>query len=275
MHSRALPLVAMLCFASPVVAQLPQDLARERTEYLTWLRSAPTSPFAAIALQRVGAGLTLGPAGSDVMLSGVAQVRVTESAGRVTLDSGGVSTPLTRNRVMPLGSYRLLAAGAAGRTVLLVFGVPREVRTPVYFPFAPAAIDTVTLRPPQRRQSVLLLAPEGIDVEADEAGSVTVSRFGPPVSLRVRRFPGQSAEEWELEIYFRDATNGRGSYPAGRFVSLQPLGNGRYLLDFNRARNPFCAYSSVFPCPAPWPGNTLTEPVAAGERYGPAPEGEQ
>ena len=123
------------------------------------------------------------------MLSGLAQVRVTESAGRVTLDSGGVSTPLSRNRVVPLGSYRLLAAGAAGRTVLMVFGVPREVRAPAYFPFAPAAIDTVTLRPPQQRQSVLLLAPEGNDVEADEAGSVTVSRFGPPVSLRVRRFP--------------------------------------------------------------------------------------
>ena len=91
----------------------------------------------------------------------------------------------------------------------------------------------------------------------------------------MRRLPGQSAEEWELEIYFRDATSGRGSYPAGRFVSLQPLGSGRYLLDFNRARNPFCAYSSVYPCPVPWAGNTITGPVAAGERYGSAPEGEQ
>jgi uncharacterized protein (DUF1684 family) len=50
-------------------------------------------------------------------------------------------------------------------------------------------------------------------------------------------------------------------------VSLAPLGNGKFLLDFNRARNPFCAYSSVFPCPAPWPGNTIAARVEAGETY--------
>jgi hypothetical protein len=44
-------------------------------------------------------------------------------------------------------------------------------------------------------------------------------------------------------------------------------GGGRYRLDFNRARNPFCAYSSAYPCPAPWAGNTIPAPVMAGERY--------
>ena len=58
-------------------------------------------------------------------------------------------------------------------------------------------------------------------------------------------------------------TNGAGTYPAGRFVSLVPAGGGRYRLDFNRARNPFCAYSSAYACPAPWHGNTLP---AAGHR---------
>jgi uncharacterized protein (DUF1684 family) len=66
---------------------------------------------------------------------------------------------------------------------------------------------------------------------------------------------------------FRDETNGRGSYPAGRFVSLSPIADGRYRLDFNRARNPFCAYSSAYPCPAPWRGNAIPAPVPAGERY--------
>ena len=122
--------------------------------------------------------------------------------------------------------------------------------------------------PPAKRGSVVLLAPEGSEVEADEAGSVTVDRFGAAATLRVRRFPGTTDDETELEIYFRDGTSGQGSYPAGRFVSLQPLVNGKYLLDFNRARNPFCAYSSVFPCPAPWAGNTITGRVEAGETYG-------
>ena len=69
----------------------------------------------------------------------------------------------------------------------------------------------------------------------------------------------------------RDLLPGRhqraGTYPAGRFVPLVPARGGRYRLDFNRARNPFCAYSSAYPCPAPWRGNTIPAPVEAGERY--------
>jgi uncharacterized protein (DUF1684 family) len=79
--------------------------------------------------------------------------------------------------------------------------------------------------------------------------------------------PGATAEESELEIFFRDETNGKGTYPAGRFVSLTPLADGQYRLDLNRARNPFCAYNSVYPCPAPWRGNTISAAVRAGERY--------
>lgn len=268
--SRSLLLALTLCWATTLTAQAPAALARERAEYLTWLRTAPTSPFAAIALQRVGNGITLGPEGSDIVLSGLTTVRVTESAHRVSLDSSGVSRPLTRERVVPLGRYRLLATGPRGRTTLLVFGPVRAMRDPAYFPYASSAVDTVTLTPPPQRGAVLLLSAEGNDVEALEAGSVVVTRFGAPVTLRVRRMPGASADESELEINFRDGTSGDGSYPAGRFVSLSPLGNGKFLLDFNRSRNPFCAYSTVFPCPAPWPGNAVAARVEAGETYGKA-----
>lgn len=268
MHRRLLLTALALCATLPLAAQSPEALARERAEFVDWLRTAPTSPFAAVALQRIAAGITLGPTGSDVPLAGTSRVLVTESAGRITLDSAGTSRPLPRERVVALGNYRLLATGTAGRTTLMVFGAARDIRPPTYFPYSAIAVDTVRLTPPPDQKTVLLLSAEGADVEATEAGSVTVSRFGAPVTLRVRRFPGASADESELEIYVRDGTSGQGSYPAGRFVSLTPLGNGTFLLDFNRARNPFCAYSSVFPCPAPWSGNTIAGRVEAGEMYG-------
>jgi len=104
-------------------------------------------------------------------------------------------------------------------------------------------------------------------VEAAEAGTILVTAGGRRTRLRVLRLPTSGGEESELEIYFRDETNGNGSYPAGRFVALVPLAEGRYRLDFNRARNPFCAYSSAYPCPAPWRGNVIPAPIAAGERY--------
>lgn len=266
-HSRLILLAIALWWAPRLAAQVPPELARERTEFAAWLASAPTSPFAAIALQRIGPGITLGPPGSDIPLTGVSAFGVAASGGRITLDSAGVTRPLPRNRALPLGGYRLMATGPAERATLLVFGTARDVQAPEYFPYSRVAVDTVTLTPPAQRQSALFLGPDGIEALADDAGSVVVKAYGAPVSLRVRRFPGASDDEAELEIYFRDGTSGQGSYPAGRFVSLDPVGGGRYRLDFNRARNPFCAYSSVYPCPAPWPGNTITGRIEAGERY--------
>ena len=93
------------------------------------------------------------------------------------------------------------------------------------------------------------------------------SRDASSTSLRRYAVPGATPEESELEVYFRDRTNGRGTYPGGRFVSLVPADAGTYILDFNRARNPFCAYSSVYPCPAPWRGNSIPAAIEAGERY--------
>jgi len=121
--------------------------------------------------------------------------------------------------------------------------------------------------PPERRGTVRVLGVDGIEVEAAEAGTVLVPFGGTVARLRVLRIPSPGGEESELEIFFRDATNGRSTYPAGRFVSLSPAAGGRYHLDFNRARNPFCAYSSAYPCPAPWRGNTIPIAIDAGERY--------
>lgn len=269
MCSCRLFLAAILAGSTSLAAQsVPSSLLLERTEYASWLRTAPTSPYAAIALQRIGPGITLGPPGSDVVLDGLPLVRLSESAGRVVLDSAGSVRAIARNRVSALGRYRLMVAGTASRTTVSVFGAPREAApAPSYFPYAPSAVDTVTLVPPAEARSVTLLSPEGTDVDAAEAGTVTVTRYGAPVTLKVRRLPGATDDEPEFEIYVRDGTSGQGSYPAGRFVSLTPLGQGRYVLDFNRARNPYCAYSSVFPCPAPWPGNTIPARVEAGETY--------
>ena len=79
--------------------------------------------------------------------------------------------------------------------------------------------------------------------------------------------PRRAGRNRSSRSFSETRTNGQGTYPAGRFVPLVPERDGRYRLDFNRARNPFCAYSSAYPCPAPWRGNTITAPVEAGERY--------
>jgi uncharacterized protein (DUF1684 family) len=157
--------------------------------------------------------------------------------------------------------------GAAGRSVLTVFASKRSGKSPQHFPYDSGLVFVGTLAPPERPGSVRILAADGVEVEAHEAGTVGVPIGGSRTRLRVLRIPAGTGEESELEIYFQDGTNGTTTYPAGRFVTLTPVAAGRYRLDFNRARNPFCAYSSAYPCPVPWRGNTISTPVEAGERY--------
>ncbi len=253
--------------AGSVGAQGADALARERSDYISWLQTAPVSPFAAVAQQPIGARLRIGPADSDLPLEGVSEHRLTTSGGRVTLDGADGSRPVPAARPVTLGGFTLLVDGPPGRQVVTVFGTTRRKRAVEYYPVDEGAVFVGPLIPPERQGTVRVLGPDGIEVEAIEAGSVQVPIGDRPTRLRVRRIP-TGGEESELEIFFRDSTNGKGTYPAGRFVSLLPAGDGRYRLDFNRARNPFCAYSSAYACPAPWQGNTVPGAVRAGERYG-------
>jgi uncharacterized protein (DUF1684 family) len=256
-----------LCSTGRVVAQLPPELARERADYTAWLATSPVSPLAAIAQQPVGDGLVLGPPDADVPLDRVPRHRLTQRGGAVTLEGPTGQRAVPRGGQVRVGAYTLLVDGPAGRAVLTVFGPRRPRAPPEFYGYEQALAFSGPLAPAERSGMVRVLGMDGIEVEAAEAGTVLVPLQGVRVRLRVLRLPTTGGEESELEIFFRDATNAHGSYPAGRFVTLVPVGGGNYRLDFNRARNPFCAYSSAYPCPAPWRGNTIAAPVPAGERY--------
>ena len=71
-------------------------------------------------------------------------------------------------------------------------------------------------------------------------------------------------------VPFRDATSGTESYPAGRYIDLEPDAVDRTTwtvhLDFNYAYSPSCAYDDRFSCPLPPPENWLQVPIRAGEK---------
>lgn len=79
----------------------------------------------------------------------------------------------------------------------------------------------------------------------------------------------QSADHPEhLFLPFKDATNGTETYGAGRYidVSAQPDASVHYVIDFNLAYNPYCAYNPAYSCPVVPRENFLTVPIRAGER---------
>jgi hypothetical protein len=76
-----------------------------------------------------------------------------------------------------------------------------------------------------------------------------------------------------LFIPFTDATSGIDSYDAGRYIdgTISDIRNGSLVLDFNKAYNSYCAYSTGYNCPIPPRENDLPVAIQAGEKnYGKA-----
>ena len=252
--------------AVPAAAQVPAALASERAEYAAWLRSAVTSPYRAIAQQPIGPGVTIGPE-ADLPLEGVPLQRLRQDDRGVALEVGADRRALPPQRPLQVGRFSLVVGGTPGRAIVTVFDSTLPTGTPEYFEHRGALAFVGPLQPPATPRAQRMLAPDGVEVEATDAGTVSVPIGGTTTRLRVMRMPDPVSGEAELEIFFRDSTNTTDTYPAGRFVSLVPVAGGRYRLDFNRARNPFCAYSSAYACPAPWSGNLIPARVEAGEKY--------
>jgi uncharacterized protein (DUF1684 family) len=71
----------------------------------------------------------------------------------------------------------------------------------------------------------------------------------------------------ELFIIFGDETNKKDSYPSGRYLyANKPGPDGKVILDFNKSRNPPCAFTPFATCPLPPVQNVLPIAIPAGEK---------
>jgi uncharacterized protein (DUF1684 family) len=71
----------------------------------------------------------------------------------------------------------------------------------------------------------------------------------------------------DLFLPFRDATSGKETYGAGRYLEVEPAdADGRVVIDFNYAYSPSCAYNPNWSCPIPPGENWLAVPIRAGEK---------
>jgi len=74
--------------------------------------------------------------------------------------------------------------------------------------------------------------------------------------------------EGGLSMLFRDATTPTETYGGGRYLDFaeSDIKDGKIVIDFNKAYNPYCAYNYTFACPLPPKENTLTIRIEAGEK---------
>jgi uncharacterized protein (DUF1684 family) len=138
-----------------------------------------------------------------------------------------------------------------------------------WFPYDPAARVVAAPRPPEDGGEL------AIDTGGEDGvvGYRRVARLATPYGdLTLFWMTGYGGG---LFLPFRDATAGRETYGAGRYLTDTVKGThgrglevdgDRTLLDFNYAYNPSCAYNARWACPLAPPENHLDGPVRAGER---------
>lgn len=87
----------------------------------------------------------------------------------------------------------------------------------------------------------------------------------PTGSVRLAAFE-TAGGDGGLFVPFLDATSGTETFDGGRYLEAHRRRDGRYVVDFNRAHHPYCAYGPDHVCPLPPRENRLDVPVPAGER---------
>jgi uncharacterized protein len=145
-------------------------------------------------------------------------------------------------------------------------------------------------------QSPALAAFHGVESYPADAGWRVVARFEPhprPTSIPITNILGMTDQEpspgvvvfehggktyrldaldngdGSRERLCADATTGRETYGAGRFLDTDPPRDGKVVVDFNKAYNPPCAFTTFATCPLPPRQNRLAVAVTAGEKkYG-------
>lgn len=74
--------------------------------------------------------------------------------------------------------------------------------------------------------------------------------------------------ETKLFMIIADKTSGKETYPAGRYLYVDPPdASGHLIVDFNKAYSPPCAFTKFATCPLPPRQNRLPFAIAAGEKY--------
>lgn len=184
------------------------------------------------------------------------------ATGAVELKLGGDGKPT----LVTAGTVSFFVIERGGRMALRVKDSAAERRTGFlgvdYFPVDPSwriEAEWVPFDPPR---DVPITNMIGNTSHEKVPGKAVFQRDGKTYELLpIVEGPGEP-----LFFVISDATSGKETYLAARFLYADPPKDGKLVLDFNRTVNPPCAFTPFATCPLPPKENQLTLAVTAGEK---------
>lgn len=132
----------------------------------------------------------------------------------------------------------------------------------VWFPPDPAA--RVTARIERYESPVRVLRDDIVGIQQEtEMHAVLHFEYG-----GVHCAPqAELLEDGTYYLLVKDASAGKGSYGAGRFLTSETPTGDEVVLDLNKLYSPPCAFTKFATCPLPQASNVLPVAIEVGERY--------
>ena len=263
-----------------------KEIQKDRTDTEEWLKSGITSYLATVDRQDFGTKktLTVGRTAdndlridNDEVMPHHLKVTVEGDKFRVQAVEAGaqfkVGTEEKREAIVGPSSVGVgrfqLRLSHQSYPGIIVFDPksPRfkDYKGLKYFPADLAYRYELPLTPNPKPETMVILSTRGNQRNAQRVGWFDFVVGGTPVRLEAVRLLEPGVDENDIGVFFRDATSGKESYALGRYVDAKKLPNGNYVLDFNFAYNPACAFSDHYNCPIPPKTNVLAVAIRAGE----------
>ncbi len=262
-----------------------KEIEKDRADTKDWLHSSPTSYLAAV--ERIEFGekktLTVGRAAdNDLQLSAADiephHLHVTVEGDRFRvecIDAGAqfkIKEATKREATLDPAYIRVghftLRLSHQRFPAIIVFDPQsphfQQFKGLDYFPIDFSYRYELPLKLYPKPEKIIIGSTRGNQRSAERIGWVDFFVGDTPCRLEATRLLEPGAGE-DVEIFFQDVTSGKKTYPLGRYVDLKKLGNGNYLLDFNMAYNPACAFSDYYNCPIPPKSNILKVAIRAGQ----------
>lgn len=263
-------------------------IEKDRTDTDEWLRSGATSYLSTVTrvdfLQArtlvVGSAADCGVRVDDpemparalrVTVAGDSfRVEALDPAAEVTAGGRPVVDAILPPSGLKLGRWAIRLSHQRFPAIIVMD--PRSPRfadyKPIpYFPVDLAYRFAAPLTPNPAADTVIILSTRGNERRALRVGWFDLKVGGRACRLEAHRLLEPGVDEQAISVFFRDATTGRETYEVGRYVDPVALADGRWIVDFNMAYSPACAFSDHYNCPIPSKANALKVAIRAGARH--------
>jgi uncharacterized protein (DUF1684 family) len=117
------------------------------------------------------------------------------------------------------------------------------------------------------QDTISIFGTRGEERKAIIEGYVLLNYKSKDHKLNIYKSYGPQGQSY-YSIWFTDKTTGKETYPVGRYLDFKLNNDPEFIyeIDFNRAYNPYCAYSDLFTCPIPTKDDYLDFEIKAGEK---------